>query len=261
MQENNYIRYDFKDGIAFLTLNRPKVFNSFNRGMAVSLQDKLGQCQEDAAVRAVVLTGEGKAFCAGQDLGEVTANDKVEIDQVVVEYYNPIIKLIRELEKPVIAAVNGVAAGAGANIALSCDIVVAMESATFIQAFCKIGLIPDSGGTFFLPRLIGMQRASALMMTGDKVSAREALDMGMLYKVFSDDDFQQEVQKLALHMAQLPTRGLAFTKQLLNRSGLHNLDEQLKLEAHFQQQAGSTQDFKEGVQAFTEKRKPKFTGQ
>jgi 2-(1,2-epoxy-1,2-dihydrophenyl)acetyl-CoA isomerase len=261
MTENNSIRYHLDAGVATITLNRPEVFNSFNREMALLLQEHLRVCAQSEEVRAVVLTGEGKAFCAGQDLAEATAPDSPKISEIVVQYYNPIILLLRQLEKPVIAAVNGVAAGAGANVALACDIVVARESAAFIQAFSKIGLIPDSGGTWFLPRLVGLQRASALMMTGDKISAQEAREMGLVYKVFADAAFAEEVQQLAQKMAQMPTRGLAFTKQLLNHTFNHSLEEQLHQEAEYQDQAGNTRDFMEGVQAFLDKRKPNFTGQ
>ncbi|MBC3541582.1 enoyl-CoA hydratase-related protein [Rufibacter sediminis] len=261
MTQTTYITYSLENGVATLTLNRPSVFNSFNREMALALQEHLRACAQNDEVRAVVLTGEGKAFCAGQDLAEATAPESMEISRIVVEHYNPIVLLLRELNKPVIAAVNGVAAGAGANLALACDLVVAKESASFIQAFSKIGLIPDSAGTFFLPRLIGLQRASALMMTGDKVSAAEAVQMGMIYKTFTDDSFQAEVAALAQRMAQMPTKGLAYTKQLLNVSFQHTLAEQLDQEAVYQQQAGQTTDFKEGVEAFIQKRKPNFTGQ
>ncbi|RNI30607.1 enoyl-CoA hydratase-related protein [Rufibacter latericius] len=261
MTQSNFIIYSLENGVARLTLNRPNVFNSFNREMALALQARLQEIALDEAVRAVVLTGEGKAFCAGQDLAEATGPESLEISQIVVQHYNPIILLLRQLNKPVIAAVNGVAAGAGANLALACDLVVAKESSSFIQAFSKIGLIPDSAGTFFLPRLIGQQRASALMMTGDKVSAPEAMQMGMIYKVFPDDSFDSEVTALALKMAQMPTKGLAYTKQLLNVTFENTLAEQLEQEAVFQQKAGQTQDFKEGVEAFIQKRKPNFTGQ
>ncbi|TPE44260.1 enoyl-CoA hydratase-related protein [Pontibacter mangrovi] len=261
MEDNNFIKYTFDAGIATITLNRPDVYNSFNREMALSLQQHLRQCQHNEAVRAVVLTGEGKAFCAGQDLAEATAANAMEISEIVDQHYNPIILLLRQLEKPVIAAVNGVAAGAGANLALACDIVLAKASASFIQAFSKIGLIPDSGGTFFLPRLVGLQRASALMMTGDKVSAAEAQQMGMIYKVFADEAFEAEVQRLAQRMAQMPTKGLAYTKALLNCSFEFSLEQQLAQESDYQHRAGITADFKEGVQAFIEKRKPNFKGQ
>ncbi|OUJ75776.1 enoyl-CoA hydratase-related protein [Hymenobacter crusticola] len=248
-------------GVATLRLNRPEVFNSVNKPLALALQQHLRECQQDAAVRAVVLTGTGKAFCAGQDLAEITGPDSPEVSEIVERHYNPIIKLIRDLEKPVLAAVNGVAAGAGANIALACDIVVAKESAAFIQAFSKIGLIPDSGGTYFLPRLIGLQRASALMLTGDKVSATEAVQMGMIYKAFSDDAFDGEVAALTKKLAQMPTKGLAYTKQLLNGTFGNDLEQQLRAEGDYQLRAGHTADYREGVAAFLEKRQPSFTGQ
>ncbi|MGB4961048.1 MAG: enoyl-CoA hydratase-related protein, partial [Saprospiraceae bacterium] len=179
--------------IATITLNRPEKYNSFVRQMALDMQEVLDQVAVDEAVRCIVITGNGKAFSAGQDLHEATDPDGYSLNRIISEHYNPIVTRIRNIPKPIIAAVNGVAAGAGANIALACDIVVCHESATFIQAFSKIGLIPDSGGTFTLPRLVGFQRASALMMTGDKVTAAEALTMGMVYKVFGADDFEAEV--------------------------------------------------------------------
>lgn len=247
-------------GVCYLTLNRPEVFNSFNRAMALALQAELSKANQDPEVRAVVLTGEGKAFCAGQDLAEATSDQGPSLQAIVRDHYNPIIKAIRELEKPVIAAVNGVAAGAGANIALACDITIAKKSASFIQAFSKIGLIPDSGGTFFLPRLIGSQKALALMMTGDKVMAEEAEQMNLIYKVIDDEQFLVFTKEFAEKMAQMPTKGLALTKKAINQSFTHSLDEQLSLEEKLQVEAGSTADFKEGVQAFLEKRKPVFTG-
>jgi len=221
----------------------------------------LDDCQADNSIRTVVIRGEGKAFCAGQDLQEVVDPEGPELTSIVRDHYNPIVERIRTIDKPVIAAVNGVAAGAGANIALSCDIVVAAESASFLQAFSKIGLIPDSGGTFFLPRLIGFQRASALMMMGDKVSAKDALAMGMLYKVFPDDEFDGEVDKIADKLASMPTKGLAYTKKALNRSMMNDLGSQLALEEQLQTKAGTTHDYNEGVAAFLEKRKPEFKGE
>jgi 2-(1,2-epoxy-1,2-dihydrophenyl)acetyl-CoA isomerase len=255
------ILFEIKDSIGFITLNRPDKFNSFNREMALLLQEKLDECASLHEIRCVHITGAGKAFSAGQDLSELVGENAVGIDKVLSEHYNPVIKRIRNLPKPVIAAVNGVAAGAGANMALCCDIVVATHSASFIQAFCKIGLIPDSGGTYFLPRLIGWQRASALSMLGDKVRAIDAEMMGMIYKVFPDETFAEESKKMAGTLAQMPTKGLAFTKHLLNYSFTNTYEEQLIQEDIFQQKAADTYDYNEGVQAFLEKRQPKFKGE
>jgi 2-(1,2-epoxy-1,2-dihydrophenyl)acetyl-CoA isomerase len=248
-------------GIAFITLNRPEKYNSFNREMSLLLQQRLDDCHADKSVRCILLTGEGKAFSAGQDLGEVTGKEPMSFDKILTEHYNPIIKKIRSIPLPVIAAVNGVAAGAGANIALCCDIVIAAESASFIQAFSKIGLIPDSGGTFFLPRLIGFQKASALMMLGDKVSAREADDLGMIYKYFDDTSFKTESLRIAQTIAAMPTQGLALTKKALNQSMENDLEKQLLTEDALQRQAAQTKDYNEGVTAFIEKRKPIFKGE
>ena len=258
---NNSIEIRIENNIAWITLNRPEVFNSFNREMALSLQNKLDECSRDANVRAIVITGNGKAFCAGQDLKEVTSPElNPGFRKILEEHYNPIIQRIRNIEKPIIAAVNGVAAGAGANIALACDIVVATQHASFIQAFSKIGLVPDGSGTFFLPRLIGFQKASALMMLGDKVSATEALGLGMIYKVFSTDTFEEEVKALADTLAQMPTKALGLTKRLLNQSMTNTLEQQLALESDLQIDASSSNDYNEGVTAFVEKRKPEFKG-
>jgi 2-(1,2-epoxy-1,2-dihydrophenyl)acetyl-CoA isomerase len=254
------IEFQLEGSVARITLNRPDKYNAFNREMALLLQETLDNCR-DNAIRAVLLTGAGKAFCSGQDLEEVTDPQGPRIDTIVGEHYNPIIHRLRSLKKPVVAAVNGVAAGAGANIALACDVVVAAQSASFLQAFSRIGLIPDSGGTFFLPRLVGWGKASALMMLGEKVPAEEAERMGMIYRWFPDETFMEEASKLALQLAALPTKGLALTKQLLNNSIANNLDEQLHDEEIYQSQAGRTADYKEGVAAFLEKRKPLFTGQ
>ena len=251
---------EIKNGVCTLTLNRPQVFNSFNKEMAMALQKALDDCEKDETVRAIVIKGEGKAFCAGQDLAEATDPNGPEMQSIVKDHYNPIIALIRSIEKPIIGAVNGVAAGAGANIALCCDIVVAAESASFIQAFSKIGLIPDSGGTFTLPRLIGWQKASALMMTGDKVSANEAERLGMIFKVFADVTFEEESKKIAATISQMPTKGLAYTKQVLNASFTNSWEKQLQLEDEFQQKAASTEDYQEGFNAFLEKRQAAFKG-
>lgn len=249
-----------ENGVGYITLNRPDKYNSFNHDMAMELQAALDDCAEDNTVRCLYITGAGKGFCSGQDLAEATDPSPEEFERLVREHYNATIRRIRNVEKPVIAAVNGVAAGAGANIALACDIVLAAESASFIQAFSKIGLIPDSGGTYFLPRLVGMQRAAALMMTGEKVKAQEAVAMGMIYKCYADDEFEAATKNMAITLAQMPTKGIGLTKRLLNRTYNNNLEGQLELEKQTQVIAGSTEDFKEGVQAFLEKRKPVFKG-
>ena len=255
------IKYELIDGVGKITLNRAEKYHSFVREMALQLQDVLDRCKEDKNVRAILITAEGKAFCAGQDLGEATDPNGPELTQIVQEHYNPIIRKIRYIEKPVVAAVNGVAAGAGASIAICCDIVVATESASFIQAFSKIGLIPDSAGTFFLPRLVGMQKATALMMTAESVSSKDAEEMGMIYKVFPDDKFVEESWKLASKLAKMPTKGLGLTKQLLNASYSNNLEQQLEMEDKYQTIAGNSSDFKEGVNAFLENRKANFKGE
>ena len=255
------IEIQIENKVAWITFNRPETFNSFNREMALSLQSKLDDCEGNDEVRAIVLTGNGKAFCAGQDLNEVTSPElNPGFRKILEEHYNPIVTRIRNIEKPIIAAVNGVAAGAGANIALACDIVIASEASSFIQAFSKIGLIPDSAGTFFLPRLIGFQKASALMMLGDKVSPQEAESLGMVYKVVSVDSFTEEVQKVAVKIAHMPTKALGLIKRLLNESMTNNLTEQLGMESDLQIEAAETKDYSEGVNAFIEKRKPVFEG-
>lgn len=254
------ILFEIKEGVGIITLNRPEKFNAINREMALQLQQTLDDCATNKTVRALYLTGKGRAFCAGQDLGELTGDDPPGFEVILAEHYNPIIERIRNIEKPVVCAVNGVAAGAGANIALCCDVVTATHSASFIQAFSKIGLIPDSGGTFTLPRLIGFQKASALMMLGDKINAAEAERIGMIYKVFADEIFTPESIKIAATLAQMPTKGLAYTKQALNASLNNSLQEQLKVEDKLQYKAAHTYDYKEGVTAFIEKRIPVFKG-
>jgi 2-(1,2-epoxy-1,2-dihydrophenyl)acetyl-CoA isomerase len=256
-----FIRSEIINGVAKITLARPDKFNSFNREMALQLQEALAKAADDKIIRAVLLTGEGKAFCAGQDLKEAVDANGPGIERAVREHYNPIIKAIRKIEKPVVCAVNGIAAGAGANIALACDIVIAAQSASFVQAFSKIGLIPDSGGTFFLPRLIGFQRASALMMLGDNVTATQAFQMGMVYKVVDDPKLQEEGMVFAFNLAGMPTKGIGLTKRLLNESLFNTLDKQLEAEAVMQVEAASSYDFSEGVKAFIEKRKPVFKGE
>jgi 2-(1,2-epoxy-1,2-dihydrophenyl)acetyl-CoA isomerase len=255
------IQFEIEGQYAVIRLNRPAVFNSFNREMALAMQHALSVCRENSKIRCVVLTGEGKAFCAGQDLGEVTSENPPGFHKILEEHYNPIVSAIQSMSKPVLAAVNGVAAGAGANIALCCDIVVMSAQASFIQAFSKIGLVPDSGGTWILPRIIGWQRAAALMITGDKVDAAQSLAWGMCYKVYEADQFQQEWQRLAQQLAAMPTSSIAFTKKLLQLSAMQDFENQLRSELEYQIKSGDTKDYHEGVSAFIEKRKAVFHGE
>lgn len=255
-----HILFSIENNVGRITFNRPEVYNAMHQAMRAEMLEALDICAEDPDVRAVYITGNGRAFCAGEDLQEVTDPNGPSLNTIIATGYNPIVQKIRNLEKPVVMAVNGVAAGAGANIALAGDVVVASASATFTQAFSKIGLIPDSGGTWSLPRLVGFQRASALMMLSDKISAEDAQDMGMIWKTFHDETFLTESIELAETLAQMPTRGLVLTKKALNESFNHSFSEQLALEDKLQTEAGNTADYREGVAAFLEKRKPIFTG-
>jgi 2-(1,2-epoxy-1,2-dihydrophenyl)acetyl-CoA isomerase len=257
----SFIIFETRDQVGCITLNRPEKLNAFNRDMSLLLQESLDECKKNTAIRVVYITGAGKAFSAGQDLAEVVDPEGPGMKKILAEHYNPIVSRIRKLDKPVVAAVNGVAAGAGANIALCCDIVVAAQSASFIQAFSKIGLIPDSGGTHTLPRLIGWQKASAIMMLGDKISATEAERLGMLYKFFPDESFTEEAFKIAVQLSKMPTKALAYTKQALNLSLENNFEQQLQHEDALQQKAAQTYDYKEGVQSFIEKRIANFKGE
>lgn len=259
--EMNYeqILYSTQDGVATITLNRPDKLNSFTARMAREVLHAIGTAQADHSARAVVLTGAGRAFCAGQDLAEATAPG-IRIEDLVEQQYNAIIRAIRALPKPVLAAVNGVAAGAGANIAYACDLAFAAESAVFVQSFIHIGLIPDSGGTYTLPRLVGMQRAFGQMILADKLPAKRAEELGMIWKAVPDDALATEVAATARRLASMPTRGIALTKQALQRAESSTLEQQLQVERELQALAGASNDSKEGVAAFLEKRKPAFTG-
>lgn len=245
--------------IAKITFNRPDVYNSLNREAALRLQGYIKDCDEDDNIRVIYITGNGKAFGAGQDLNEIKEG-KIALEKIVGEHYNPIVLAIYNSPKIVVAAVNGVAAGASANIALVCDMTIATESASFIQAFSKIGLIPDSGGTFVLPRLVGFQKALGLALTGDKVSAKEAERLGMIYKWIPDEEFAEVSWKMAEKIAALPPIGLKYTKMAYNQGICNDLKTQLDLEQEYQYKAGTTEDYQECVQAFLEKRKPVIKG-
>ena len=254
------IIYTVAEGVATITLNRPDKLNSFDREMALETIEALDQARDDAAVRAILLTGEGRAFSAGQDLAEAIAPG-TRIEEIITVQYNPIVRRLRALPKPVVCAVNGVAAGAGANIAYACDLTLAAESAVFIQSFIQIGLIPDSGGTFTLPRLVGMQRAFGQMILAPKVSAKEAEAQGMIWKAVPDAELMNEATTLAKKLATMPTKAIALTKDALNRSTFNHLDDQLDVENELQTVAGNSHDYREGVQAFLEKRKPVYRGE
>lgn len=252
-----------REGVMTITLHRPEVLNSFNQRMADELVAALGDAAGDNGVRAVLLTGSGRGFCAGQDLAAVLpveGQPAPDLGDVVRNQYSPIIRGLRTLEKPVVCAVNGVAAGAGANIAFACDIVVAAEDAIFIQSFSRIGLIPDSGGTFILPQIIGLQRAAALTMLGEKLTAARALEWGLIYTVVPHAVIPETSFDLARRLAELPTRGLGLMKRGFNAAFSNTLDEQLALEEELQREAGRTADYAEGVRAFLEKRAPHFQG-
>ena len=258
-----HILFSIENGIARISLNRPETLNSFHEAMHLEMHQALDQVSNDTSVRVLLLSGEGRGFCAGQDLSDPLvkpADPMPDLAPVIEQFYNPMIEKLSTLAVPTICAVNGIAAGAGANIPLACDFVVAARSAKFIQAFCKIGLIPDSGGTWFLPRLVGMARAKQLAMLGEPLSAEKALEWGMIYSVVDDDQLQDEAMKLATHFATQPTYGLALTKAALNAGQTNDLSAQLELEKQFQSEAGASADYREGVMAFIEKRPAQFSG-
>jgi 2-(1,2-epoxy-1,2-dihydrophenyl)acetyl-CoA isomerase len=257
------ILFNIDNGIARLTLNRPDRLNSFTDAMHADIRDALARVTADATVRVMLLTGAGRGFCAGQDLGEreiEPGGQPVDIGAAIERNYKPLVLSLRALPLPVVCAVNGVAAGAGANVALACDVVVAAKSASFIQAFCKIGLIPDAGGTFFLPRLVGTARAMGLAMLGDKLSAEQAAAWGLIWKCVDDGELSATVEALLQHFAAAPTRALAGTKRALQAAAGNTLEAQLDVERDLQRELGKSVDFREGVTAFTAKRPPRFTG-
>jgi 2-(1,2-epoxy-1,2-dihydrophenyl)acetyl-CoA isomerase len=256
------IRFELDEGVATLTLNRPDRLNSFTTEMHEEVAAAVGTVESDPAIRALLLTGAGRGFCAGQDLNlrEASAGGEFDAGAAIDRYYNPLVRRLRALRKPVIAAVNGPAAGAGANLALACDIVLAARSASFLQAFCRIGLVPDTGGTWFLPRLAGSARAMGMMLLGEPLPAATAAEWGLIWKVVDDDKLMSEARALATKLAQGPTIGLGLIKEALNRSLASTLDAQLDSERDLQRIAATSADFREGVAAFLEKRPARFTG-
>lgn len=257
------IEYSVESGVGRLTLSRPDNLNSFNVAMHREVHQALDELEATDGLRVLLLTGRGRAFCAGQDLSDrsvVPGDDAPDLGESLESWYNPMIRRLRALPVPVVCAVNGVAAGAGANVALACDIVLAARSAKFVQVFCNIGLVPDSGGTWHLPRLVGHARATALAMLGDKVSAEQAADWGMIWRAVDDDALDREAEALLEHFSRQPTRGLANIKKALTAAWGNSLDEQLDLERDLQRECGRTADYREGVTAFMDKRKPAFAG-
>jgi 2-(1,2-epoxy-1,2-dihydrophenyl)acetyl-CoA isomerase len=257
------ILFEVSGGVARLTLNRPDRLNSFNVQMHKEVRDALSQLTNNSEARVLVFAGAGRGFCAGQDLGDravAPGGQGVDLGDSIENYYKPLVLALRNLPMPVIGAVNGVAAGAGANIALACDLVIASKSASFVQAFSKLGLVPDSGGTWFLPRLLGNARAMGLALLGDKLPAEQAAQWGLIWRCVEDSEFKTAVDQLATQLAAAPTRGLARTKQAIYESWSHSLEQQLDQERDFQRELGRSQDYAEGVAAFTEKRTPNFTG-
>ena len=257
------IEFVIEDGLARLTLNRPDRLNSFNAQMHEEVRAAMETVQRDDGIRCLLISGNGRAFCAGQDLSDrdvAPGDDAPDLGETLERKYNPLIRSLVTLEKPVVCAVNGVAAGAGANIALACDIVIAAESAKFIQSFCSIGLVPDSGGTWTLPRLAGRARALGMALLGERISARQAEDWGMIWKCVADDDLASTTEQMARHLATQPTRGLGLIKRAMLASNDNSLDDQLDLERDLQQLAGRSDDYREGVSAFMDKREPEFKG-
>ncbi|MBK6322576.1 2-(1,2-epoxy-1,2-dihydrophenyl)acetyl-CoA isomerase PaaG [Candidatus Aalborgicola defluviihabitans] len=259
-----HILFDVQNGVARLALNRPDKLNSFIGAMHVEIQAALNTIQSDKTIRVLVLSAAGRAFCAGQDLGDpemAMGASAPDIGNVVEKYYRPLILSLQNLRVPTIAAVNGIAAGAGASVALACDLVIAARSASFLQAFSKIGLVPDTGGTWFLPQRVGMARAIGLAMLADKLPAEKAAEWGLIWQVVDDADLAATVDKLAAQLATMPTKALVRTRQAMHAAPTHTLEQQLSMEGGFMRELGWSPDYAEGVSAFMEKRAPKFTGQ
>lgn len=263
MMDYQNIIAEEKNGVGYLTFNRPKALNSFNVDMHREVAEVLNLWTKNPDVRCVVISGEGRGFCAGQDLGDRVVDPNAEAPDLgysIETYYNPLIKTIVNMPKPVICAVNGVAAGAGANIALACDLVIAAKSANFVQAFCRLGLVPDSAGTWFLPRAVGHARAMGLTLLGDKLPAETAKEWGMIWDVVEDTELKTKVTELAERLAKQPTFGLSLIKKAIHQSSNNTFDEQMLLERDLQRIAGRSEDYREGVQAFMNKREPNFKG-
>jgi 2-(1,2-epoxy-1,2-dihydrophenyl)acetyl-CoA isomerase len=258
------IEFSVEDGVGILRLNRPETLNSFNTQMHAEVRVAIATARKDKTVRCLLLTGNGRGFCAGQDLNDravAPGAEPVDLGDSVEQNYNPLIRAITTLEKPVVCAVNGVAAGAGASIALACDIVLAARSASFVQAFAKIGVIPDSGGTWHLPRALGLPRAKALAMLGEKLPAEKAEAWGLIWQCVDDDELAEQALALARYLAAQPTRALARIKQAMSAAFSSTLHEQLEMEKGFMRELGNSRDYQEGVSAFREKRKPEFRGE
>lgn len=259
--EYKYIKFQIIKSTAIIHLNRPDVLNSFNYAMADDLLHALSFCDENNKIRSILLSGEGRAFCAGQDLEEATKENGPSIDVIIDHTYNPICKAITNINKPVICFVNGVAAGAGANLAIACDVTFAAKSAKFIQSFINIGLVPDTGGSYYLPRIVGKQKAAGLMFGGDKISAEKAEEIGMIYQSIDDEDGYQFALEFANKLSKMPTKSIGLIKDLLRNSNNNSLEKQLELEKLHQVTAANSKDHKEGINAFFEKRKPNYKGE
>jgi 2-(1,2-epoxy-1,2-dihydrophenyl)acetyl-CoA isomerase len=260
MTNYQFLRYTVSEGVATITLNRPEVYNALNDEITFELQDAFKQVSKDAEVRVVVLTGEGKAFCSGQDLKASSGETRRSFLDSLHKRYNPIIRAMRSLPKPIICRLNGVAAGAGCSIALACDMIIASEDASLIEVFINIGLVPDSGSSFFLPRLVGMAKAFELCAMGSKIKAADAASMGLINRAVPGEKLDEAVNEVVAHFAKAPTKAIGLIKKMLNKSAVSTLDEMLDYEAYCQEIAGNSADYREGVSAFVEKRKPAFSG-